>query len=99
MKGLPSFRPGRTAAVFFRAIDKPGHATRLVATQQLDKALQELTEYCPVRGTASLRPAHRLGAIFFILFLHVHRGEHLVEVGGHTCIPATVTISAVLAGG
>ena len=33
------------------------------------------------------------------LFLHVHRGEHLVEVGGHTCIPATVTISAVLAGG
>ena len=59
----------------------------------------ELTEYCPVRGTASLRPAHRLGAIFFNLFLHVHRGEHLVEVGGHTCIPATVTISAVLAGG
>ena len=48
---------------------------------------------------ASIRPAHHLGAIFFNLFLHVHRGEHLVDVGGHTCIPETVTISAVLAGG
>ena len=37
--------------------------------------------------------------IFFNLFLHVHWGEHSVEMGGHTCIPATVTISAVLAGG
>ena len=59
----------------------------------------ELTDYCSVPGTASLRLAHRLEAIFFNLFLHVHRGGHYVEIGGHTCIPATVTISAVLAGG
>ena len=59
----------------------------------------ELTKYCPVRGTASLKPARRLEAIFFNLFLHVHRGEHSVEMRGHTRIPATVTISAVLAGG
>ena len=26
-------------------------------------------QYCPVRGTASFRPTHRLGAIFFNLFL------------------------------
>ena len=32
---------------------------------------------CPVWGTASLNPAHRLGAIFFNLFLHVHRGDTL----------------------
>ena len=63
--------------------------------------------YNPVRYNKALenatsqgfRPAHGLGAIFFNLFLHVHQGEHLVDVGGHTCIPATVTISAVLAGG
>ena len=50
MKGLPSFRPGRTAAVpppnpplLRRSVPmqltRPGHATRLVATQQSDNAL------------------------------------------------------------
>ena len=51
-KGLLSFRPGRTAAVSplipppreeFLSIDNPGQATRLVAKQQLDKALDLTT--------------------------------------------------------
>ena len=36
---------------------------------------------------------------FLFLFLHMHRGGYYVGLEGYTCIPETVTISAVLAGG
>ena len=48
--------------------------------------------------TAYLGPAHRLGTFILFLFLHMHRGGPYVGLEGYTCIPETVTISAVLAG-
>ena len=53
----------------------------------------------PARRLSLWLPGALLGSLYAISAMLHLLGGHFVEMGGHTCIPATVTISAVLAGG
>ena len=50
-------------------------------------------------GNSLFRTSPPIRNDFLFLFLHMHRGGFYVGLEGYTCIPETVTISAVLAGG
>ena len=47
-------------------------------------------------GTSLFRTSPPIRNAFLSLFLHMHRVGHSVRLKGYTCIPETVTISAVL---